>query len=498
MVAASGRDASIDRANRTLAGILLLALALRVAVAFIPAIAHPDELWQYLEPAHYLTNGTWVRAWEYRAGIRSWLIPLVVAGPMGIGHFIAPGTMLPILLPRFLCALGSLALVWTCYRFGALAGRRQALIAGIVAAVWSELLFYGPRTLSEPISLSLFLPAAWLLIGKGATVSQRQLALAGLLLGLAVCARLQMAPIVGALAIIGGGRDIRRWATMIAGGIAALAISAGVDLITGQMPFRWMIENFRINLIEHKSASFGVEPWYWYLTQTVRNWSIASVFIVPLALVGARRHPALLILALVHLAAHSVIPHKEMRFILPTLALFVLLASLGSGEVLARVTRTASRRTATWATIGTVATWTILSGIAAVSGSSQKLWQSHRTILLAIRAAGVDPAACGLAFFSPKPPAPANYSFYDRETPIYNFYGPDATSVAAPWRGAFNVAIAPLAAGAGLGPNYRATYCAPGRKGAPQEFCVFRRPGACPIAGPKQYEIEAVMRRWGH
>ncbi len=417
---------------------------------------------------------------------------------MSIGHFVTPGTMLPVLLPRLLCALGSLGVVWTFYRFGALAGRRSALIAGIVAAIWSELLFYGPRTLSEPISLSLFLPAVWLLIGKGPAVSRNQLALAGLLLGLAVCARLQMAPIVGALAIIGGGRDGRRWIAMIAGGSAALAISAGVDLIAGQVPFRWMIENFRINLIEHRSAAFGVEPWYWYLTQSVRNWSIASLFIVPLALIGARRHPALLILALVHLAAHSLIPHKEMRFILPSLALLVLLASIGSGDLLARMTRAASRRAATWTTMGTIAAWTIMSGITAISGTSQKLWQSHRSILLATRAAGSDPASCGLAFLSAKAPAPANYSFYDRPTPIYDFSGPAAATDAAPWHGAFNVAIAPLAAKPDLSPAYQLTYCAPGRKDAPVEFCVYRRAGNCPIAAPQRFEVNAVMGRAGH
>ncbi|WP_244624426.1 mannosyltransferase [Sphingomonas sp. So64.6b] len=464
----------------------------------MPAIAHPDELWQYLEPAHYLTTGRWVRAWEYRAGIRSWLIPAVLAGPMGVGQFIAPGTMLPVLLPRLLCALGSLGVVWAWYRFGALVGRRHALIAGIVAAIWSELLFYGPRTLSEPISLSLFMPAAWLLIGKGADAGRRHIAVAGLLLGLAVCARLQMAPIVGTLAIVGGGRDVHRWVPMIVGGIAALAISAGVDLVSGEVPFRWMIENFRINLIEHKSAAFGVEPWYWYLTQTVRNWGIASIAIVTLALVGVRRQPVLLLLALVHLAAHSLIPHKEMRFILPTLALFVLLASLGSGDLLARVTRNASPRAGKWTTIGMIAAWAICSGIAAVSGTSQKLWQAHRTILLAIRVAGADPAACGLGFFSPKPPAPANYSFYGRQTPIYNFSGPAATAEAAPWRASFNVAIAPLAAGAALGPAYRLTYCAPGRKGAPMEFCVYRRAGGCPTAAPERFEINAIMESAGH
>ena len=43
-------------------------------------VLHPDEIMQYLEPAHRLVFGNGVTYWEYFYGARSWLVPGLVAG----------------------------------------------------------------------------------------------------------------------------------------------------------------------------------------------------------------------------------------------------------------------------------------------------------------------------------------------------------------------------------------------------------------------------------
>src|SRR5689334_338901 len=57
------------------------ALALRlVTVRWSEHIAHPDEVFQYLEQAHRLVYGYGFVPWEYRFGARNWLLPGTLAG----------------------------------------------------------------------------------------------------------------------------------------------------------------------------------------------------------------------------------------------------------------------------------------------------------------------------------------------------------------------------------------------------------------------------------
>ncbi|MSP03949.1 MAG: hypothetical protein EXR05_01570 [Acetobacteraceae bacterium] len=48
----------------------------------------PDEVFQYLEPAHRLVHGTGLIAWEYAAGLRSWLLPGVLAAVLWLASLI--------------------------------------------------------------------------------------------------------------------------------------------------------------------------------------------------------------------------------------------------------------------------------------------------------------------------------------------------------------------------------------------------------------------------
>ena len=61
--------------------VLVLAFAVRAAVALCgDFVLHPDEVMQYLEPAHRLVFGGGVTYWEFFYGARAWLVPGMVAG----------------------------------------------------------------------------------------------------------------------------------------------------------------------------------------------------------------------------------------------------------------------------------------------------------------------------------------------------------------------------------------------------------------------------------
>ena len=332
------RRLSRARFGWLLAAIFLLAAALRIVAALPFAVEHPDEVLQYLEPAYHLaTKGPWVQTWEQHEGMRSWLLPGLIAGPMWLGKTLDPGGTLDLLLPRLAFAACSLLLVAAAVRIGSLASRLHALAAGLATAIWFELVYMAPRLLSENLSTVAILFGAAALLKPWARLGRWSDVFAGALLGLGFVLRIQHGPAIAALVLIAVPRaELRRYLPLLAGGVAALALDAAVALAAGQTPFAWIVSNVMRNVVEGRSADFGTSrPWQ-YLQLLTRRWGLAAVPLLILAWIGARRSPPLAAAALVNFLVHSIIPHKEWRFIWLTLAIVVILAALGSVELWSR------------------------------------------------------------------------------------------------------------------------------------------------------------------
>jgi hypothetical protein len=466
--------------DRSLWAIVAAALVLRVAVALWPVIHHADELWQYLEPAHHLSVGPWVQTWEARVGARSWLLPMLFAGPMWIGHALAPMSMLDIILPRLVCVILSLGAVLGAAGLGFRVSRLHGLITVFVTAIWYELVYFGPRTLSEPIATAFFLAAAWLLLGER---TRQRTMIGGLLLGLCVVVRFQYAPAVLVLAIGAAGLKWRDWAYLAAGGAVALLASAAADLAAGATPFAWIVRNVTLNLVANRSARFGVSPAYGYLTIIVALWGWAVIPILACAILGARRYPVLMVAALVNLAVHSAIPHKEYRFILLTTAILVVLAALGTADILRRYRNPR-------APLLLAGGWFVLSIACGALGSSAAQWGQNAKLIAAWRTAGAAPRVCGVGIYRVSEALVASYTLYRRDTPIYQY--DDSEARAAHASRAFNVAIAPWNRGDELS-GYRLIGCGDSKR---RNFCAYARPGNCAVKpGDAAFEINHVLAR---
>jgi phosphatidylinositol glycan class B len=94
-----------------LAAILLLAAAIRLPLALWPNIQHYDEIYQYLEPAWRMLGHDSIASWEWRHGMRGWLPPTLMAGPVAAGDWLVPGGMGAFILPRLVIALASPSIV---------------------------------------------------------------------------------------------------------------------------------------------------------------------------------------------------------------------------------------------------------------------------------------------------------------------------------------------------------------------------------------------------
>ena len=153
---------------------------------------------------------------------------------------------------------------------------------------------------------------------------------AGMLLTFAGLIRFQLAPMIAVIAIMGCGRDPVRWRALIVGGAAMAAIGVVIDVAMGTVPFAWLVENVRQNLLQNRAAQYGTMGPFGYVTWAEHIWGWWLLPIALLVRIGWRRQPALAWAATANLIFHSLIAHKEYRFVECSAAAFVLIAAIGT------------------------------------------------------------------------------------------------------------------------------------------------------------------------
>jgi len=102
-------------------------------------------------------------------------------------------------------------------------------------------------------------------------------------------------------------------------------------------PFSSYAAALRIDLIEGKASIFGVEPPVYYFEQLAAIWAGALPAMAALILLRARTSALWIVVALVIIASHTAIPHKEYRFVFPAFACLALVAAMGSADLIERM-----------------------------------------------------------------------------------------------------------------------------------------------------------------
>jgi GPI mannosyltransferase 3 len=324
-------------AHAALVALLSLALILRLVVTFeFPNINHPDEIYQTIEQALRLTTGAGIVPWEFKRGIRSWVLPGLFAGLMDLSRLggRAPDNYLAVI--HTFMDLVSLIPVACGFFWGLRAfGLGGAILVGWVTATWAELIYFAPHTLTEVVAGNVLVAALYLAYPERGEVGSGRLFAAGLLFGLTFIIRFHLAPSLAvAVACVCGLQVRRRWIPLLVG--ASIPVFAGglLDALTWQYPFQSIWLNIWVNLYKGDADRFGVVPWFYIIGFLVYFWGGAFSFIVSLALLGGRRLPLLLGVAATILMTHSLIGHKEYRFIYPSLPLIATLVGMGTVEVL--------------------------------------------------------------------------------------------------------------------------------------------------------------------
>jgi len=95
-----------------------------------------------------------------------------------------------------------------------------------------------------------------------------------------------------------------------------------------------------LNGLQGLSGEWGVDPWYYYFVLLVAYWTVPfAVMMAVLAYLGALREKRIALAGLAVLLVHSLVGHKEYRFIYPAILLLVISAGIGAGNLLERVSR---------------------------------------------------------------------------------------------------------------------------------------------------------------
>ncbi len=475
-----------------LLAILAVAAGLRVW-AFQPfSIDHPDEAFQYLEQAHRLVFGNGIIPWEYRDGIRSWLVPLLLTLPMRLGEAISPGSALPLVLSHALFALFSLAPVVAAWSLGARRSQMHALLAASAVALWFETLYYSSHVLTELLAVDCFLPAA-ALIQRGGYA--KRLAAGGALLALAALLRFQYGPAIAVFALVTLRFDWRAWQAVAIGGLAVLAISAWVDVAMGQLPFEWIANNIRENWIEGRAAHFGVSGPFAYFDMLWQRWGIAMPILGLLAASMWRRYPGLVLAAAINLLVHMGIAHKEYRFIWLSVQLTVMLAAIASAEwAQAGLARQGlGRRWRAAAAAGLMLAWVALSGLLLLVDKPR--WDPWAAQTRAVGAAGRQPGLCGIATHQM---GAWGYAFLRRNVPIYQPAGAGSDASRrnlARHAAAYNVIVAPENVFWEMPDGYHVAAC---EEDSAERICVFGRAGGCTPKGHEKVLLQQMLESNGY
>ncbi len=472
----SGRNLTIA----TLA-VALLAVALRIAAYDPWAQFHADEFYQYLEQGHRLATGYGAVPWEWREGVRNALIPQMLAGPQWLGTAIAPDGILAIHLARITFAALCLMALAGAWGLGAAESRRHALIALLVSAVWFDGVRFSVYILSESLATGL------IVCGAALVLADRRLSLAGFLLALGVLVRLQYAPFVGIFVLLAAGRDWRLWRALILGGIAALALGVASDLANGQMPLRWAWANVAQNIGAGRAARFGTSGPFDYLAMLYAGLGPFSPLVLIAACFAGKRYRPLLAAATVTILAHSLIGHKEYRFIWLAVFTLLTLAAIGSVNL---ADRWSARKpgAARYALPVLCLGWCGIALSAVLSTGGAATQRSGGEITRAGHAAARLPQICGLA-------VPLQWhnnviaAYLRRDLQIYEI--PEAMLQGkAPLPPAIARAANAVLAPSPPAPGFALHSC---QTGHTTKACLYLRPGACDPAPARQFERQTYM-----
>jgi GPI mannosyltransferase 3 len=322
--------------------IALVGFLIRLILVFVSdQINYPDEIFQYLEQAHRLEFGYGVIPWEYRYGIRSWILPGLFFGLLHILHALHlddPNSYIPII--KILLCILSISLIYSSYFIVRnIASENAGRLASLLMCFWYELIYYSSKPTPEVLSAYLLIFSIVFVVVRP---TRKNAVLFGFLSALSLILRFQYLPAVFILMILA----IFRWdkKDLLIGGIvfvSTIAFAGYIDYLTWGSFFASYYNSYLYNSIYKVSELFGVQSHFHYIIVLARS-SIGLFLIFGfLSLLPSKINKTwlLLLCILAIILPHSLIPHKEYRFIFAAIPLFLMLMAIIISDFMPQIKR---------------------------------------------------------------------------------------------------------------------------------------------------------------
>lgn len=457
--------------------ILALGLAVRViTIVAFPSLHHPDENFQLFEQAHRLAFGYGIEPWEFRDGIRSLVLPAALAGSFRFFALMGAGPRGYILGTRIALACLSLISVAAAYQTGLQRSRTHAILAGLVAATWFEFVYFSGRPLTEAVAANFLIVALCLASTPERRYTQARLLALGTCLGLCLMLRAHLAIGLFVIAVwVVRSEIIRRSAALALGAALPVAAFGASDWFAWGSPFHSYITAFRINVILDKASNYGIEPMYWYLQQMGAVWVGALPVLLYLIAIRRRSSALWILVATAIIASHALIGHKEYRFVFPAFACLILVAAMGSADLIERLGRHHGAKIALRSGAVAVVLWIATSASLAMAPGYFDQWFLRRDLIQASFRLFKQPSLCGLLLYDYPWGETGGYAFLHRKIPIYPTVEDPESALRA--SAAFNVILAKRASLSSFVAPFHLDECMGGAD--PEDLCIIERKGDC-------------------
>lgn len=303
---------------------------------------HPDEHYQVLEFAKFKL-GEAPEAdlpWEFHEKMRPGLQPFIAF--CGIKFFRFAGLDDPFVQVALFRILTGFLAFWLYWRWMSVLApgfkdRGKWLYLGLLF-FWM-MPYLNVRFSSENLSAIAFFGGLLMIFPEPGIASGKRLVLAGFVLCLSFFFRYQIA-----FAAIGLGcwflyykkMSLPQWAMLVTGALLAFIPGLAADWwLYGEWqpaPYNYFVQN----IVEDKASGFGVSPWWSYaLDLPLAFLPPISLFLFGFMVYGIRKslsHVFVWVL-IPFVVCHSMIAHKEVRFMFPMLLPIFYLAAAGFDQV---------------------------------------------------------------------------------------------------------------------------------------------------------------------
>ncbi len=313
--------------------LILFSLLITIVTAlFSSGFLHPDEHYQILELLHIKLKGKIVDPtifnWDYHLKIRSWLQPFIYSILIWPLQFLN-GFQMATVIRLFNGLLGLFALRKFLKLYIPHDRERLTRILLISLCTWYVPLLL-VRTNSESLSTTFFLLGFFY-------YEQRRKPLSMIFLSLSFLIRYQMALVICPLILIDLIKkkiDLVTLLKMTLVFTLFVSIGALIDYwgygSWNLTPYNYFFEN----LVQDKASNFGTSPFYYYFTKPLlKGIPPLSILVLALALkfLWKNRFSSLTLALVCFILTHSLIPHKEVRFLN---FIYILLALFCAVEML--------------------------------------------------------------------------------------------------------------------------------------------------------------------